>query len=147
MRSLIDLVTDYLSLKLGQHKVKLGKEFIKFCLVGVTNLTLYFSIYVTLTRLAHWHYIPAAIVGNVIAVTWSFVVNRYWTFKNKQGNQRAQYVKFIISNVICVGISLTLLTILIEVFRIYDIYAQMICTVLVAFINFSLNRFWTFRNH
>jgi putative flippase GtrA len=29
----------------------------------------------------------------------------------------------------------------------YDIAAQLVCSVIVAFINFSLNRFWTFRNH
>lgn len=122
-------------------------QFVKFCTVGLTNLAIYLGIYWIMTRLFSWHYLPASIAGFIISVTWSFYFNLKWTFKHNGGNRKRQYVTFIAANLISMGVNLLLLTTLIEVFKLYDIAAQLICSVIVAFINFGLNRFWTFRNH
>lgn len=147
MRRYIDLITDYLSRKLGEHHVKLGKQFIKFCLVGITNLAIYLAVYWLMTRLLSWHYLAASIAGFVIAVTWSFYFNLNWTFKAMSGDKKKQYLTFIVANLISMGVNLTLLTLFIEVFKIYDLFAQLISSFIVAFFNFGLNRFWTFRSH
>ena len=122
-------------------------QFFKFCWVGVTNLLLYLAVYLLVTRLLSWHYTLASIIGFVVAVTWSFFINRKWTFKHNSGDKKKQYLTFFIISIIGMGINLALLSFFIEVFKIYDIIAQLICSVIVAFINFGLNRFWTFRNH
>lgn len=147
MRPLIDSLTDYLSLKLGQHNVKLGKQFIKFCLVGVTNLAIYLAVYWLATRLLSWHYLFGSIAGFIVAVTWSFFVNLRWTFRAGGGDKKRQYLTFIAANLISMGVNLSLLTLFVEVFGIYDLYAQFTSSFIVAFINFSLNRFWTFKSH
>lgn len=127
------------------NKYQLIWQFIKFCLVGFTNLAIYLTIYWLITRLLHWHYLPASIVGFLIAVTWSFTINLNWTFKHKDGDRRRQYIKFIIANLISMCINLALLTVFIEAFQIYDLLAQFIVAVIVAFFNFTINRFWTFK--
>jgi len=123
----------------------LAWQFFKFCLVGLTNLAIYLAIYYLITRVGHLHYIYGSIGGFLVAVTWSFVINLNWTFKHKTGDRRQQYVKFIIANLIGMGINLLLLSFFIEIIGLYDLAAQLVCTVFVAFINFGLNRFWTFR--
>lgn len=120
-------------------------QFVKFCLVGVTNLALSLGVYWLLTRLLFWHYLPASVIGFIIAVTWSFFVNRKWTFKHDGNDHGRQYVTFVAANLIGMAINLALLTLFIEFFKIFDIAAQLICSVIVAFINFGLNRFWTFK--
>lgn len=127
-------------------KYPLVWQFFKFCLVGLTNLAIYLSVYWVMTRFFYWSYLPASIIGFLISVTWSFFINRKWTFKHIGTDHRRQYVVFIIANIISMTINLALLSIFIEIFKFYDITAQLICSVIVAFFNFCLNRFWTFRS-
>jgi len=126
-------------------KFSLAWQFVKFCMVGLTNLAVYLAVYWILTRLVHLHYIIASIGGFGVAVTWSFFINRKWTFKHEIGNSKKQYVTFFTANVISMCVNLVLLTFFIEILHIYDLYAQLIGSVIVAFFNFGLNRFWTFR--
>jgi putative flippase GtrA len=145
MKELNLFITDFLGGRFGHHRVKLGKEFVKFCLVGLTNLIIYLSVYWLMTRLLHWHYLPASVMGFVFAVSWSFVMNLNWTFKHKTGDVRIKYLKFFVANLIGLGINLVLLTLFIEIVKLYDLLAQLIVTVICAFINFAISRFWTFR--
>ncbi len=126
-------------------KFPLVWQFFKFCSVGITNLAIYLGIYWLLTRLLHWHYLPASAVSFAIAVTWSFYLNLKWTFMGHGGNRRQQYVKFIIANLICLGLNLLLLKFFIDSLKIYDLIAQLLQSVIVAFFNFGINRFWTFK--
>lgn len=146
MRKLIDQTTEILSNYLGHHRVKLGKEFIKFCIVGMTNLVIYMSVYWLFTRLAGWHYIAASIGGFLVAVSWSFTINLNWTFRHKTGDRRHQYIKFFISNIAVMLLNLMFLTFFIEILKIYDLFGQFLASVIGAFVNFSLNRFWTFND-
>lgn len=146
MRNLIDQTTEILNNYLGHHRVKLGKEFIKFCIVGVTNLVIYMSVYWFFTRLFGWHYIAASICGFLVAVSWSFTINLNWTFRHKTGDRRYQYAKFFISNIIVMLLNLALLTFFIEALKIYDLLGQLFVSIIGAFVNFSLNRFWTFND-
>ena len=123
----------------------LAWQFFKFCLVGASNLAISLFIYWLLTRIFFWHYLPASVVGFVIAVTWSFFINRRWTFKHDGKDHLRQYAAFVSVNLIGMAVNLALLAMFIEVFKLYDIIAQLICSFFVAFINFGLNRFWTFR--
>ena len=132
-------------IKILVDKYPLAHQFIKFCIVGVTNLSLYLAVFWLITRLVHLHYIIGSIGGFIVAVTWSFAINLHWTFKHKEGDRKKQYIKFIISNIISMCINLVLLAFFIEVIKLYDILAQLICSFIVAFFNFGLNKFWTFK--
>lgn len=147
MRPLFDSITEYLSNKLGHYHVRLGKEFIKFCIVGTTNLLIYISIYWLTTRQLSWHYSVGSVAGFLVAVTWSFYFNLKWTFKSKIGEESQQYIKFVVANIVSLLFNLAFLALFIEFFRIYDLLAQFMSSFIVAFINFGLNRFWTFRSH
>lgn len=126
-------------------KYPLAWQFFKFCMVGFTNLGIYLLVYLIMTRLLFWHYIPASIVSFIVAVTWSYYINSRYTFKHDGSNAQKTYLTFITANLISMGVNLILLTLFIEVFKIYDIVAQLISSFFVAFFNFGLNRFWTFR--
>lgn len=120
------------------------KEYVKFCLVGLTNLAIDLIIYWFFTRIVGLYYIVAAILSFVVAVSWSFYINRKWTFRHSGVNLRAQYVKFFIANGIAINIQLVLLYLLVDIGGIFDLFAKLITTVIVSVINFSLNKWWTF---
>lgn len=124
-------------------------QFIKFCLVGITNVIIDFSVYIGLTRLIEFfriHYLIASLISFSLAVSWSFFVNRAWTFKNKQKSVYSQYFKFFLVSAIGLLLHTLVLYILVDYFGFYDILAKAIAVVLVTFWNFSLNKFWTFNS-
>lgn len=122
------------------------KQFVKFCLVGFTNLFLDILVYWFLTRIFHWYYLAAAIISFIIAVSWSFFLNRRWTFRHQGKDITHQYFKFFIANIISMGLNLGLLYLAVDWLGIHDLLAKFLVAVVVAFFNFSLNRFWTFKD-
>lgn len=126
--------------------INLTKQFIKFCLVGFTNLSIHLFLFFLLTRFAGLHYVFASIIAFIIAVSWSFLVNKKWTFRKDDNNHKEQYLKFFIANIIAFIINVSLLSFFIEILHLYDILAQLVASVICAFINFAINRFWTFKD-
>ena len=120
------------------------KEFTKFCLVGFSNLFLDLAVYLLLTRYLHIFYLLAGICSFVVAMSWSFFVNRQWTFRHQGGNLKQLYLKFFIANAISMVANLSLLYIFVDGLHINDILSKFLVAVVVAFLSFSLNKFWTF---
>ncbi len=76
----------------------------------------------------------------------SFTLNKYWTFQNKSGNIRKQFIKFLI--VSGIGLALTELSMAVLVFglRIWYVASKLLTSCIVLTWNFLANRFWTFRD-
>jgi len=127
------------------HKYPITKEFTKFCMVGLTNLVVDMVFYLLFTRFFHLYYIFAAIISFVFAVSWSFFINRRWTFRHQEKDLFTQYIKFVIANLVGLLINLLLLWIFVDFIGLHDLAAKLIVTVIVSFVNFMLNKLWTFR--
>ena len=123
----------------------IAKEFIKFCFVGVTNLAVDIVVYWFLTRALDLYYFYAAVVSFCVAVTWSFLVNRRWTFRHRGSDLGGQYLKFFVANVISMIINLSLFYIFVDYLLVHDLLSKVVVAVIVVFFNFSINKFWTFR--
>jgi|SRR3989344_4092617 len=120
--------------------------FIKFCLVGSTNVLLDMLVYIVATRFFHIYFVYASIISFVVAVTWSFFINRRWTFQDTMNSDtNGKYIKFFTVNTIGAIIQIYVLYIFVERFYWNDIAVKAITIVIIAFWNFSLSRIWVFR--
>ncbi|MBT4516825.1 GtrA family protein [bacterium] len=121
------------------------RQFIKFSLIGVLNTIVDFVAYVFFTRVIHWHYLLAAFLAFLLAVTSSFLLNRYWTFKLEHKLSAKEYSKFIL--VAAGGLLLTMifLYILVDKFFWHDLWAKLFTIIIVINWNFWLQKFWTFK--
>jgi putative flippase GtrA len=119
-------------------------QFIKFCLVGLTNLGVDYVIYWLLTRIFGWYFIWARLISFVVAVSWSFTVNRRWTFKSDGRNMSAKYIKFVVTSVIGMILNLSLFYIFVDRLAINDLLALFITAVLISIFKFLVNYFWAF---
>ncbi|MFA5124369.1 MAG: GtrA family protein [Patescibacteria group bacterium] len=131
--------------QLPLFKQSLFRQFIKFCLVGTSNFLVDLGVYWLMTRLFGLHYLVASIISFAVAVTWSFELNRKWTFRHHSAGLKWQYAKFFVANIISLSLNLCLLSLLIELVHIPDLLAKAVSSFIVAIFNFSLNRFWTFK--
>ncbi|MFH0952025.1 MAG: GtrA family protein [Patescibacteria group bacterium] len=120
------------------------KQFIKFSMVGVSNTIFDFSIYIILTRALGLNILIANAIAFIIAVTWSYFANKWWTFRDTSKQTTSQYTKFIFISLIGLGLNETILSILVFYAGLWDLLAKLTAVIIVVFWNFWANRAWTF---
>lgn len=120
--------------------------FVKFCLVGSTNAMIDMLVYIIATRFFHIYFVYASVISFIVSVSWSFVFNRHWTFRDKINAEiNSKYIKFFTVNTIGAIIQIYILYIFVEWFYWNDIVVKVLTTVIIAFWNFSMSRIWVFR--
>lgn len=118
--------------------------FLKFCLVGLMNTGVDFSVF---TLLTFWS-VPifaAQTVSYSAGVLNSFLMNRTWTFK-QISHSKGQFIRFLILNLVTLAITYELLI------EFHDrcswplLLSKLAATGLSLIINFAGSRLWVFSN-
>ena len=75
----------------------------------------------------------------------SYLVNRSWTFKTSSRFFSFQMVKFVISNLLTLAVSIGMLKLLIDFMGFGTIFAKLPTVCVTILLNFILSRFWVFK--
>ncbi len=95
--------------KLPAKYQRIAKQFIKFGVTGVVGAIIDFSSYAFMTRVLGWttlytiagYQISAANnVSVFIAIMSNFLLNKYWTFRYRQGSAAKQWLGYFVLNII-----------------------------------------------
>jgi len=121
-----------------------GRQFIKFGLVGIVNSVIDFTVFLILHGALGFGYVAANGGAWLVAASFSFIGNKYWTFRAYDVNSAMQYVRFLIVSCIGLGISTSLLYVLVEFTGTAAPFAKALSIIVVAFWNFYANKLWTF---
>jgi putative flippase GtrA len=116
----------------------------KFASVGATGYVVNLAVYTALVRGAGWHYVFAATVSFLVAVTNNYAWNRLWTFRDQRGHVGFQGLRFLTVALAAYVANLGILAALVEL-GVDKIVAQAIAIVLVTPLNFVGNKLWSFR--
>jgi dolichol-phosphate mannosyltransferase len=122
------------------------EQLLKFCVVGASGTLLNFAVYATLNKWFDVHYLIAATVSFLVAVTSNYLLNRHWTFRGKRGHFAYQGLRFLVVSLLALGANLVCLRVLVA-FGLGKIVAQAVAIVLVTPLNFVGNKLWSFRRH
>jgi putative flippase GtrA len=117
----------------------------KFCVVGGVGYALNLGVYAILLH-AGLHYLAAATLSFLVAVTNNYTWNRLWTFRDRRRGVAAQGMRFFIVSLASLGANLLVLDVLISVGA-GKLVGQAIAIVLVTPLNFIGNKLWSFRRH
>jgi dolichol-phosphate mannosyltransferase len=126
-----------------QKHQTLFRRFIKFCLVGFTNSLVDFLLYWFFTRLVGWPYLLANAAAVIIAITWSFVLNTFWTWQ--QDLSWPKYKKFFLVNGLGALWQCLLLYCLVGWLDWPDLGAKVLAIIFVTLWNFILNQLLVFK--
>ena len=119
-------------------------QFIKFSLVGILNTAIHFAVFYALYSFMGVYHLLASAIGFGFAVTNSYFINKYWTFKSTGSNIRNEFSKFFIINLFSLTVNLASMAILVEIYFIHPPVAQFATIVITLMINFSGNKYWSF---
>jgi putative flippase GtrA len=116
----------------------------KFCAVGAIGYAINLGVYAALVHAAGLHYIAAAVLSFLVAVTNNYLWNRHWTFRDMRGHMAYQGLRFLVVSTISLGANLLVLTALVAA-GVGKVPAQAIAIVVVTPLNFVGNKLWSFR--
>jgi len=128
-------------------KYPITKQMFKFGIVGICNVFLDILFYWFLTRILNLYYLLAATISFIILVTWSFYINRRWTYRHNGTDISNQYIKFVVTNLIAIFLNLGLMYIAVEHLYINDLIAKVVIGVSMGLFNFTVNKLWTFKQY
>lgn len=123
------------------------RQFMRFCVVGIINTIIDYGVYLFFSRSIGLFYLYANILAILVAMTFSFFANKYWTFGNFENKLKSQYTKFFLIGVIYFILYNSIFYLSIINLHIYDLLAKVIAIAIGLFWNFIANKYWTFRKN
>jgi putative flippase GtrA len=135
------MVAFALALRARDNWTQLGK----FCAVGVVGYAINLVVYAALIH-GGLHYLVAATLSFLVAVTSNYTWNRLWTFRDRRRGVAAQGMRFFVVSLGSLGANLVILNVLISLGA-GKLVGQAIAIVLVTPLNFVGNKLWSFRRH
>ncbi len=127
---------------IARHHHSIG-EFVKFMLVGLLNTGIDVAVFFLLTWLGIV-YVAAQVVSYSCGAANSYLLNKVWTFRSC-GLSYAEMVRFVVVNLISLGISVACLALLHDVTGLTLAVAKGGATACALAANFLGNKLWVFR--
>jgi putative flippase GtrA len=116
----------------------------KFCVVGAIGYGVNVGIYRLLLG-GGVHYLLAATISFLVAVSSNYTWNRLWTFRDERGHVGVQGMRFFAVSVAALAVNLAALDLLVHVGGLGKFLANAIAIPLVTPLNFIGNKLWSFR--
>jgi len=120
-------------------------QLMRFCAVGASGYVVNLGVYTLLVEVAGVHYLLAATISFLVAVTNNYTWNRLWTFRHQRGHVAYQGLRFLVVSTIALAANLAILHVLVDRLEVGKVLAQAIAIVLVTPLNFVGNKLWSFR--
>ncbi len=123
-----------------------GRSLFRFSSVGCLNTAVDFIVFTILKEIFDVNYVWCQIAGYSAGILNSFIFNKVWTFESKtpQIHTFMQFIKFLLVNLVSLGVSVIGLKILSQNGHINVYIAKIIVTIAAQAINYSGYRFWVF---
>jgi len=125
-------------------------QFFKFAVVGTLGTLIDFGLLNLLVISTGAGVYFSATLSFIAAVVNNFFLNKYWTFKSPYLTKKSRdlFIQFLIVSVIGLGLNLTIMYLLMDIFHLgherYN-FAKAAAVVVVLVWNFLANKFWTFK--
>ena len=117
----------------------------RFAAVGVLNTGIDFALFTVLVHAAGWAPVPANIVSYGTGIANSFVLNKFWTFRDTTPLARSgvPFARFLVINLSSLALSTGVVALLVPVMP--AVWAKVVSIGVVFVWNFTLTRRFVFR--
>lgn len=127
----------------GMRKPGNWIQLIKFGAVGASGYVVNLIVYEIARQQFDIHYLVAAVIAFVFAVTNNFLWNRHWTFKATDGHAGFQAMRFFVVSLFALAFNLAVLQVLVAA-GLGEFPAQAIAVICATPLNFIGNKLWSF---
>lgn len=129
---------------LTEEQQKSFMQFVKFCLVGVSNTAISLIVYYIFVLINKDLYILGNAVGFVVSVLNSYFWNSKFVFKKED-----ERVKTVVKTFVAYGTNLIIGTVLlylfVDILHISEFIAPLLNLIITIPLNYILNKFWVMK--
>lgn len=118
---------------------------LKYAIIGGLSASIDFIIFSILSNKLHIDYIIANIISVHCGIICSFILNRQYNFKIKDKTLK-RFIAFYFIGILGLGVSTSLLYLLVDISDWNKIVAKLLTIVVVALLQFILNKTITFKS-
>ena len=154
MKNVILFLLSALHITLEESKIDALVQFIKFCLVGVTNTLVSYGVNIFVLFLLEpyglaWDYVAGNVVAFLLSVLWSFFWNNRLVFAVEEGRKR-NILPALLKTYVAYGFTRILLNnalsyVWIEILGISKLVAPLINLIVSIPVNYLINKNWAFK--
>jgi dolichol-phosphate mannosyltransferase len=125
------------------------RTFLRFALVGASGTVVNLGVFSAALHASLNKYIASPVAVEV-SIIWNFLLNNYWTFKERRTRDRVRIkgLKYNLVSIASLGVSFATFTAMtLFVPRASPLLDQFVGIVPAVLVNYFLNSYWTFRSH
>jgi len=122
-----------------------NEQLIKYGIIGCCCVGLDFLVYSFLVQIIKMPYLYANVISVHCGIFTSFFLNRHFTFK-VENRVLLRFISFYTIGLIGLAISSGLLIFLVEKIKLNELISKVFTVIVVALIQFMLNKYISFRN-
>ena len=130
--------------KLDEEQQKSFMQFVKFCLVGVSNTAVSLCVYYIFVLIDPDLYIIGNAVGFVASVINAYFWNSKFVFK-KEDEKAKTILKTFVTYGINLAIATVCLYVMVDKFNMSEFIAPIVNLVITIPINYVMNKFWVMK--
>lgn len=123
-----------------------SNTFIKFCLIGVVNGIVGFSIILSLIYLFNINYLISNFLGYVGGIITSFILNKYVNFKS-EGRIKMEFLIFIGSFVVAYSVNAMVLYSMVELLHQSKLVGLVVASATYTILFYLSSKFFVFIKH
>jgi putative flippase GtrA len=133
--------TKWQSMDMITKRNSLGSEFVRYVAVGGAAFAADFALLAGLTELFGVHYLVAALFAFLLGTGVNYWLSVRWVFSYRAIDLRgAEFGLFLLVGVITLGVSLGLMSLLVEGFAMHVLIAKCVVTAFTLVANFAGRR-------
>lgn len=131
-------------------KYLVDPTFARFLLVGTSNTVISYSVYWFGFYWLFSNFTYKAAIAHTlsysIGIVWSFLWNRYFTFKYQGTNNISTFSKFLLTQVTIMFFSSGAIALLVDYLRYEPNLSWLVVMAIVTILNFVISKLWVFRS-
>ncbi|GGG19301.1 GtrA family protein [Paenibacillus aceti] len=120
-------------------------KFIRYGLVGIIGTLIHTVVLTLCVELFVFPAVLATIIGFALSLIASFRLNTVWTFTKSAGSN-LNFVKYTLTCSVGLLINVAIMYLVVDIFEGWYLLAQFIAIIIVPIFNFTLSKYWVFKD-
>lgn len=134
----------YIIQNMNIERKELIFQLVRFILGGISTTCICWGSIVALVELGKLHYLLANNIGGSIALLYSYLINKYLVFKNRKRVHLKHGSKFVILQLLLIGLSNIILFVGVQCLEIHYFIVVVLMSIFLAALNFSIMKIAVF---
>jgi putative flippase GtrA len=122
----------------------IGIEFVRYAIAGATGTLVDWGSFYTLVTIIQVHYQASLIVSFSLGAITNYILNKYFTFKDKSRQIVGQFSIFFTISIVSLIASMGIMFLFVDLILMHKVLSRIITTFIMLLANYIMHKYITF---